>query len=187
MVFRRLVLPLAMVIEERGISKKSARKLITASLALPSIGGAVRASLRASPTIPVMPFLRAGGWTLTAKLIPAEVCFSGIIAVWASRQRWQCPRGCRLSLLQSRFQNRVTCPWRARPSGSVEHCGRQSGRADRAIFGSRGARPQVVQCKEESSSGRALQDVAGCLRLSAFLPIQENQARFRFCFLHRLR
>src|SRR5579872_378982 len=57
----RFVLPLAMVTEERGISKKSARNSITAWLALPSTGGAVRSSFSASPTVPVMAFLRARG------------------------------------------------------------------------------------------------------------------------------
>src|SRR5258708_29328822 len=68
--FRRFVSPLAMVTEERGISKKLAKNSITAWLALPSTGGAVSASFTASPTVPVMAFLRARGWTFTANVAP---------------------------------------------------------------------------------------------------------------------
>src|SRR4029077_16228616 len=66
----RLVSPLAMVTEEHGIANKSAKNSITAWLALPSTGGAVSASLRASPTMPLLWFLRARGWTLMAKVKP---------------------------------------------------------------------------------------------------------------------
>ncbi len=44
-----------------------------ASLARPSTGGAVSASFSASPTTPVMAFLRARGCTFTWKVAPAGV------------------------------------------------------------------------------------------------------------------
>jgi len=44
-----------------------------ASLARPSTGGAVKTSFSASPTVPVMAFFLARGWTFTAKATPADV------------------------------------------------------------------------------------------------------------------
>src|SRR5580698_1322389 len=67
----RLVWPAAIVTEERDTFKSFAKKSIQAALALPPTGGAVRDSLRASPTVPVMAFFLARGWILTAKVIPA--------------------------------------------------------------------------------------------------------------------
>src|SRR5262249_39490529 len=79
-----LVSPLAMVTEARGISNKSAKNSITAWLARPSTGGAVSASFRASPLVPVIAFLRARGWTFTAKEMPLALSVSGIIGVAGS-------------------------------------------------------------------------------------------------------
>jgi len=67
--------------------QKFAKNSMQASLALPSAGGAVSATLRASPTCPVIAFFFARGWTLTAKLTPAgkflitaiESLYQGII------------------------------------------------------------------------------------------------------------
>src|SRR5205807_8584856 len=67
-----------MVTEERGTSKAFARKSMQASLARPSTGGAVRASFRASPISPVMPFFLARGWTLTANVAPDGESLMGI-------------------------------------------------------------------------------------------------------------
>ena len=44
-----------------------------ASLARPSTGGAVKDSLMASPSSPVIAFFLARGWILTAKVAPAGV------------------------------------------------------------------------------------------------------------------
>jgi len=57
----RLLSPAAMVTEERGTFKKSAKNATQASLARPSIGGAVRASFSVSPISPVMAFFLARG------------------------------------------------------------------------------------------------------------------------------
>src|SRR5712692_3897115 len=66
----RLVWPAAIVTDERGTFKSFAKNSMQASLALPSTGGAVSATLRASPIWPVIAFFFARGWTLTAKLTP---------------------------------------------------------------------------------------------------------------------
>src|SRR5579864_320417 len=76
----RLVSPLAMVTDERGIANKSAKNSITAWLALPSTGGALSASLSASPTVPVMAFLRARGCPFTEKVTPLADSFIATIA-----------------------------------------------------------------------------------------------------------
>src|SRR5580704_10435658 len=75
----RLVSPDAMVTEERETSKRFAKNSMQASFARPSIGGAVKASLKASPTSPVIAFLLARGCTLTAKVTPADESRIGII------------------------------------------------------------------------------------------------------------
>src|SRR5438552_13143405 len=118
MIFRRLVSPLAMVTDERGILKISAKNSTTARLALPSTGGAVRASFSASPTAPVMAFLRARGCTFTLKLTPAAASRIGIM-LWekGGRQKWLPQRARRLILPQWLLQNHATYPWTARPSG----------------------------------------------------------------------
>src|SRR5260370_5274954 len=75
----RLVWPAAIVTDERGRFKSFAKNSMQASLALPSTGGAVRASLRTSPTSPVMAFFFARGWTFTAKVTPlGEFFIAGI-------------------------------------------------------------------------------------------------------------
>src|SRR5579864_2133751 len=79
MTLFRLVSPDAMVMEERGTSKRFAKNSIQASFARPSTGGAVKANFIASPTSPIMAFLLARGWTLTAKLTPAAVSRIGIM------------------------------------------------------------------------------------------------------------
>src|SRR5882757_579573 len=58
----RLFKPEAMVTEERGTFKRFAKNSIQAWLAFPSTGGAVRDSLSASPTSPVIAFFLARGW-----------------------------------------------------------------------------------------------------------------------------
>jgi hypothetical protein len=73
MTLLRLLWPAAMVIEERGTSKSFAKNCTQASLARPSIGGAVSATLRAPPTSPVMAFFFARELTLTAKVAPLGV------------------------------------------------------------------------------------------------------------------
>src|SRR5258708_31506310 len=115
-VFRRLVAPLVMVTDERGIWKKSAKNSTTAWLALPSTGGAVSASFSASPTAPVIAFFLARGCTLTAKLTPSARSWSGITAS-VSLQKWPYQRGRTLNLLQSLLQHRETCPCTAHPFG----------------------------------------------------------------------
>jgi len=69
----RLLWPDAMVTEERGTFKSLAKNSMQAALALPSTGGAVSATLRASPTSPVRAFFLERGWTLTAKVAPLDV------------------------------------------------------------------------------------------------------------------
>jgi len=73
MIFARLLSPEAMVTEDRGSFKSFAKNSMQASLARPSTGGAVRLTLRASPTSPVTAFFFARGWTLTANVTPASV------------------------------------------------------------------------------------------------------------------
>ena len=70
-----------MVTDERGTFKNSAKKAMQASLARPSMGGAVSASFSASPTSPVMAFFLARGCTLTWKVAPDGVSRMGIM-VW---------------------------------------------------------------------------------------------------------
>src|SRR6476646_8281156 len=141
-VLFRLVSPLAMVTEERGIANKSAKNSITAWLALPSTGGAVSASLSASPTTPVIAFLRARGWTFTEMPIPLAVSCRGIMPALAARRIWPCQHAHRWFLLQWRLQSHATCPWKARPSGCRAACALRSGRADRAGDGNTAARLQ---------------------------------------------
>ena len=69
--FLRLLSPDAMVTEERGTFKRFARNSTQAAFALPSTGGAVKDSLSAPPSSPVMAFFRARGWSLIAKVTPA--------------------------------------------------------------------------------------------------------------------
>src|SRR5882724_2738013 len=83
----RLVSPLAMVTEERGIANNSAKNSITAWLALPSMGGAVIASFSAALTTPVMAFLRARGRTFVANVIPLALSWMGIMPAWAARRK----------------------------------------------------------------------------------------------------
>jgi hypothetical protein len=59
--FRRLASPLAMVTEDRGTFKSFAKNSMHASLARPSIGGAVSEIFSASPTMPVIAFFLARG------------------------------------------------------------------------------------------------------------------------------
>src|ERR1700678_691881 len=66
----RLARPAAIVTDERDTFKSFAKKSMQAWLALPSAGGAMRDSFRASPSSPVRAFFFARGWTLTAKLTP---------------------------------------------------------------------------------------------------------------------
>src|SRR6185437_7320324 len=82
-----LVSPLVMVTEERGISNNSAKNSITAWLARPSTGGAVRASFNASPITPVIAFLRARGWILMENDIPFEDSVTGIMG-YCAECRW---------------------------------------------------------------------------------------------------
>jgi hypothetical protein len=63
--FVRLVEPETIVMEARGNFKTFAKNLMQASLALPSIGGEVSATLSASPILPAMAFFFARGWSLT--------------------------------------------------------------------------------------------------------------------------
>ncbi len=58
-----------------------------ASLARPSIGGAVREIFSASPSSPTTAFLLARGCTLTAKVIPEEVSWSAITSYMISTAR----------------------------------------------------------------------------------------------------
>src|SRR5689334_6992144 len=74
----RLVWPPTMVTEARGTFKNSAKNSTQAWLALPSTGGAVSDSFNAWPKMPVIAFLRARGWTLTAKVTPAGVSRTAI-------------------------------------------------------------------------------------------------------------
>lgn len=60
-IFFRLLMPAAMVTDERGTFKNSAKKRMQASLALPSTGGEVSSTFRESPTIPEMRSRRALG------------------------------------------------------------------------------------------------------------------------------
>lgn len=59
--FRRPFWPDAMVTEERGTFKRFAKNSMQASLAHPSMGGAVRETLSASPSSPVIAFFFARG------------------------------------------------------------------------------------------------------------------------------
>jgi hypothetical protein len=60
-IFLRLFWPEAMVTEDRGTFKSFAKNSMQAALALPSIGGAVRETLIAPPSSPVMAFLPGAG------------------------------------------------------------------------------------------------------------------------------
>jgi hypothetical protein len=68
-----------MVIEERGNCKISAKNSMHASFARPSTGGAVKATLSASPNCPTTAFRRARGWTFTRKVTPAGVSCTAIM------------------------------------------------------------------------------------------------------------
>ena len=59
--FVRLLWPEAMVTEERDTLKAFAKKSMHASLALPSMGGAVTEILSVSPILPVTAFFLARG------------------------------------------------------------------------------------------------------------------------------
>src|ERR1700722_17408667 len=74
----RLVSPDAIVMEERGTSKRFAKNSMQAPFARPSVGGAVKASFIALPTSPIRAFFLARGFTLTAKVAPAGVSRIGI-------------------------------------------------------------------------------------------------------------
>jgi hypothetical protein len=60
-----------MVTEERGTFKSFAKNSMQAALALPSIGGAVRETLSAPPSMPVIAFFWAQGWILTERVTPS--------------------------------------------------------------------------------------------------------------------
>lgn len=68
-VLLRACLPLFIAREDLGTPKRSAMKLITASLALFSTGGAVTQILKALPCIPATLFFEARGWTYTRRAI----------------------------------------------------------------------------------------------------------------------
>src|SRR5579862_8851421 len=78
MTLLRLVWPDAMVTELRDTFKSFAKNSMQASLALPSTGGEVKETFRASPSSPVMSFFFALGWTFIAKATPSFVCRMGI-------------------------------------------------------------------------------------------------------------
>src|SRR5437879_12640082 len=71
-----------MLTEARGTFKRFAKNSMQASLARPSTGGAVRETLSASPSSPVIAFFFAPGWSLTAKVAPVEVSRIGIMHGW---------------------------------------------------------------------------------------------------------
>src|SRR5271166_101162 len=105
----RLLSPAAIVTDDRGTFKTSARNAIQASLARPSIGGAVSATFSASPTSPVMAFFFARGCALTWKVAPDGVLRMGIIVLRAS-QKWLYLSARRSSLLRWQLRSRVTYP-----------------------------------------------------------------------------
>ena len=80
--------PDAMVTDERGTFKRFAKNSIQASLARPSMGGAVNVSFSASPSSPVMAFFLPRGWTLTVKTTPDSHSRIGIIE-WLSPRSHQ--------------------------------------------------------------------------------------------------
>ncbi len=108
----RLLSPAAIVTDECGTFKTSARNSMQAWLARPSTGGAVKASFSASPTSPVMAFFFARGCTFTWNVAPDEVSRMGIM-VMDGRQRSRCRCARRSSLPRLRLRSRGTCPWRA--------------------------------------------------------------------------
>jgi hypothetical protein len=69
----RLLVPAAMVTEERGTFKKSEKNRMQASLARPSVGGAVSSSFKLSPTCPQMRSRLPRGCTFTANDTPSAV------------------------------------------------------------------------------------------------------------------
>ena len=87
-IFLRPDWPDAMVTDERGTFKRSAKNSIQASLARPSMGGAVNVSFSASPSSPVMAFFLPRGWTLTVKTTPDSHSRIGIIE-WLSPRSHQ--------------------------------------------------------------------------------------------------
>src|SRR5579859_2318030 len=181
----RLVAPLAMVTEERGISKIPARNSITALLALPSTGGAVREIFRASPAMPVIAVRLARGWTLTENVTSLAVSRTGIIAArGSSRQISPYRRARRLSPLRSQPQNHGTCPWKACPSGCKPVYGKQSFPAGYASCGNKAEHLQGLRCTEEWSSGRRLEDVRVSPFPEAVLPAPASPQKCRSCFLH---
>jgi hypothetical protein len=64
----RVLAPDAILTEPRGTFKRFAKNSIQASFAFPSTGGAVSATLIASPTSLVIAFFFARGWSLTANV-----------------------------------------------------------------------------------------------------------------------
>ena len=83
----RLLCPAAIVTDERGTFKSSAKNATHASFARPSIGGAVSATFSASPTSPTMAFFFARGCTLTDKVAPVGVSRTVIICSFSLRRR----------------------------------------------------------------------------------------------------
>jgi hypothetical protein len=139
-IFLRLVSPDAMVTEERGTSKRFAKNLMQASLARPSIGGAVKANFNASPSSPMTAFFLARGCTLTAKLRPAGVWRIGIIEYFLlSHQKSLSRCAHRLSLLQWQLQNRETFPSTVRLEQPRADGVRRSDHATGVAFGSTAA------------------------------------------------
>lgn len=68
MTLLRLVWPEAIETAERCTANSLAKNSMQASLARPLMGGAVRATFKASPSSPVMEFFLARGRTLIAKV-----------------------------------------------------------------------------------------------------------------------
>src|SRR5581483_6134743 len=69
----RLLSPEMIVTADFGSLRSAAKNSTQAAFARPSTGGAVSATLSASPSSPTIAFLRARGWTLTANVTPELV------------------------------------------------------------------------------------------------------------------
>jgi hypothetical protein len=79
MTLFRLLCPETIVIEARGTFKSSVKKSTQASFARPSTGGAVKATLSASPNCPTTAFRLARGWSFNRNVTPAAVSLTAIM------------------------------------------------------------------------------------------------------------
>jgi len=88
--------------EDRGRFKSSARNAMQASLARPSMGGAMSEIFSASPNSPVIAFFFARGWMRTAKVTPEVLPRMAIMVRLFSAPISKSKRDTELGQIQSR-------------------------------------------------------------------------------------